>query len=126
MKGNSTPRQPKWSGFATMTWETILFDRESYLRGDWLYTGEQYVDESNLAYLDDYSIVNVRFGMNINDQWLAELFVSNLFDEEAWMSGARRTDFARPTQLALLTNFQGVNVVPLDKREIGLRVNFKF
>ncbi len=126
MKGNSTPRQPKWSGFANLTWNTTVFDRSSYVRGDWIYTGEQFVDESNLAYLDSYNLVNVRFGIDLNEKWLAELFVTNLFDEEAWASGARRTDFARPTQLSLLTQFQGVNVVPLDKREVGLRLNFKF
>lgn len=126
MAGNSTPRQPKWSGNASMTWNTTVLSRDSYVRGDWIYTGEQYVDESNLAYLDSFNIVNLRFGMNLNEKWLAELFVTNLFDEESWMSGARRTDFARPTQLSLLTQFQGVNVVPQDKRELGLRLNFRF
>ncbi len=126
MKGNRTPRQPKWSGNANLTWNTTLFDRSSYVRGDWIYTGKRFVTETNLAYLDSYNIVNLRFGMNLNEKWLAELFVTNLFDEEAWMSGFGRTDFARPARLATLTQFQGVIVEPLDKREVGLRFNFKF
>ncbi len=126
MAGNSTPRQPKWGASADLTWNTTLFARSSYVRGDWKYTGKQFVDESNLAYIDSYNIVNARFGMNLNEEWLVEFFVTNLFDEKAWQSGARRTNFARPTQLALLTGFQGVNVAPLDKRELGLRFNFKF
>lgn len=126
MAGRSTPRQPKWSGNANLTWNGKLGGRDSYLRGDWIYTGESFVDESNLAYVDSYQVVNVRSGLRLRDQWQVELFVTNLFEEEGWATGARRTDFARAIQLPSLNSFQGVVVTPLDKREFGVRINFTF
>jgi len=57
---------------------------------------------------------------------MAELFVMNLTDESAWQTGARWTDFSSPSQFAYLTAKQGVAVSPLDKREVGLRLNWKF
>lgn len=126
MRGNQTPRQPKHSGNTALTWNTTLFNRASYLRGDLFYQGESYVDESNLAYLDDYWLANLRGGMDITDNFSLELFVTNLFEEEAWMTGARWTDFSSPTQFPFLTAKQGVAVSPLDKREYGLRAFFRF
>ena len=126
MAGRKTPRQPEWSGKASLTWTTSLLGREAYAQGDWMYTGKSFADESNLAYIGSYSTTNARFGMNLTKQWLAEFFVTNLFDEEAWEAGARQTDFTRPIQLPSVTKFQGVVVSPLDKREVGLRINFKY
>jgi outer membrane receptor protein involved in Fe transport len=83
------------------------------------------VDESNLAKLDSYNLFNLRIGMEW-ENLMAELFVMNLTDEEAWQTGARWTDFSSPSQFAFLTAKQGVAVSPLDKREVGLRVNWKF
>jgi outer membrane receptor protein involved in Fe transport len=102
-----------------------LFNQGGYWRLDWFHQGESYVDESNLAKLDSYNLFNLRIGL----QWenlMAELFVMNLTDEEAWQTGARWTDFSSPSQFAFLTAKQGVAVSPLDKREVGLRVNWKF
>ena len=42
------------------------------------------------------------------------------------LTGARWTDFSSPSQFAFLTAKQGVAVSPLDKREVGLWVNWKF
>ncbi len=42
------------------------------------------------------------------------------------LTGARWTDFSSPSQFAFLTAKQGVAVSLLDKREVGLRVNWKF
>ena len=126
MRGNQTPRQPEHSGNMSLTWDYTLFNRPSYMRGDLFYQGEAFVDESNLAFLDDYWLANFRAGMDINDNFTVEVFVTNLFDEEAWMTGARWTDFSSPTQFAFLTAKQGVAVSPLDKREFGLRGYFRF
>jgi iron complex outermembrane receptor protein len=125
MAGNQTPRQPKWSGNTSLTYDFAIGDTPSYARLDWIYQGKSYVDESNLAYLSSYNLVNIRAGMNF-ENWMVELFVSNLFDEDSWASGARWTDFSTPTQFAFLTQKQGVAVAPLDKREFGVRVNWRF
>ena len=74
---------------------------------------------------DSYNLFNLRIGLSW-ENLMAELFVMNLTDEEAWQTGARWTDFSSPSQFAFLTAKQGVAVSPLDKREVGLRVNWKF
>ena len=125
MTGNQTPRQPQDTMSAWVSHDFDLFGQGGFWRLDWFHQGESYVDESNLARLDSYNIFNLRAGI----EWeniLAEVFVMNLTDEEAWQTGARWTDFSSPTQFAYLTAKQGVAVSPLDKREVGLRVNWKF
>ena len=83
------------------------------------------MDEFNLAKLDSYDLFNLRIGLSW-ENLMAELFVTNLTDEEALQTGVRWTDFSSPSQFAFLTAKQGVAVSPLDKRELGLRVNWKF
>jgi len=125
MAGNQTPRQPKWSGNSTLIWDFDLFERPAYVRGDVLYQGELYADESNLAKLDDYWLLNVRVGVEW-ERFSLELFSTNLTDEKAWAMGARWTDWSSPTQFPHLTEKQGVVASPLDRREFGLRVNYRF
>jgi iron complex outermembrane receptor protein len=125
MAGNQTPRQPKWSGNTSLSYFFNMFDQPAYVRGDWIYQGKSYVDESNLAYISSYNLVNARIGLDM-ESWLLELFVTNLFDEEAWATGGRWSDFASPTQFPFLTLKQGVAVSPLDKREFGARVSWRF
>ena len=125
MSGNQTPRQPKNTMSAYVSHDFSLFNQGGYWRLDWFHQGESYVDESNLARLDSYNLFNLRIGLEW-ENLMAELFVMNLTDEEAWQTGARWTDFSSPSQFAFLTAKQGVAVSPLDKREVGLRVNWKF
>ena len=125
MSGNQTPRQPQSTMSAYLSQEFSVFDQGGYWRLDWFHQGKSYVDESNLAELDSYNLLNLRVGMQW-DSLMAELFVTNLTDEEAWQTGARWTDFSSPSQFAFLTAKQGVAVSPLDKREVGLRINWKF
>lgn len=125
MAGNQTPRQAEWSGNTSLTWDFTLFDAPAFVRGDVFYQGEAYVDESNLAKIEDYYLVNLRAGVDF-ESLTVELFSTNLFDEEAWMTAARWTDWSSPTQFPFLTAKQGVVASPLDKREFGVRVNYRF
>lgn len=125
MAGRQTPRQPKWSGNTSLSYFFSMFDQPAYVRGDWIYQGKSFVDESNLAYIPSYSLVNARIGLDMQD-WLLEFFITNLFDEEAWATAARWSDFSTPTQFPFMTAKQGVAVSPLDKRELGVRVSWRF
>jgi len=125
MSGNRTPRQPEFSANASLTWDVELRGMPAYVRGDLLYQGEAYADESNLARIDDYTLLNARAGLTLQKLNI-ELFVTNLTNESAWMTGARWTDWGSPTQFPFLTAKQGVVVSPLDKRELGLRLNYRF
>lgn len=126
MRGNQQPRFPEWSGNATSTYTHELNnDWDMFVRGDVIYFGEAFVDESNLAYTADYFLVNAKFGVEREGLRL-EVFVKNLFDEDAYSAGSRWTDFSRPTNFATLTLFQGVAVSAQDKREFGVRAIMDF
>jgi len=125
MAGNQTPRQPKWSGNTSLTYNFDVSGYGSYIRGDLIYQGKSYVDESNLAYISGYTLVNLRAGIDM-EKYMVELFITNLFDEDAWATGARWTDFSTPTQFPFLTAKQGIAVSPQDKREFGARAIFRF
>lgn len=121
-KGNQQPRFPEWSGNFTSTYRKTLSNGwDGFLRADVIYFGEAFVDESNLAYTEDYFLVNSRLGME-NDGWRWELFANNLFNEDAYAAGARWTDFSRPSNFATLTRNQGVAVSAQNKREFGVRL----
>ena len=125
-RGNQQPRFPEWSGNFTSTYRKQLSNGwDGYIRGDVVYFGEAFVDESNLAFTEDYFLVNSRIGME-NNGWKWELFANNLFNEDAWAAGARWTDFSRPSNFAVLTQNQGVAVSPQNKREFGVRAIVDF
>lgn len=120
MRGNATPRTPEWSGNMSTTYRFPIRDFTGYVRADVNYVGEVFTDETNLARLDSYFMTNLRTGVEMQN-YRIELFVRNLFDEDAWATGARFSDTAFPTDF---TNFfvqQGFNLTPQDKREVGLR-----
>ena len=125
MAGNGTPRQPKQTATISATYDFTMMGKESYARADLFHQGKAYVDESNLAYVGAYEVVNLRAGMMLGET-MVELFINNAFDEEAWQTGARWTDFSSPSQFAFLTAKQGVAASPLDRREVGMRINYRF
>ncbi len=126
MRGNQQPRFPEWSGNFTSTYNVELSnDWDMSLRGDVIYFGEAFVDESNLAFTEDYFLVNARAGVSKdNIRW--EVFAENILGEDAYAAGARWTDFSVPTNFPTLTQGQGVAVTGQDKREIGVRMILDF
>lgn len=125
MRGNQTPRQPEWSANASATYLFNIGNLNAFFRGDMVYQGRSFVDESNLAFLDDYTLFHLRAGIE-GESYRAEFFINNALNTVEWQTGARWTDFSSPTQFAFLTAKQGVAVSPLDKREVGLRLSYRF
>ncbi len=125
MAGNQTPRQPKQSYNLALTRYFGFMNRPAYFRFDYIYQGKAYVDESNLAYIESYGLMNMRFGVN-TDTYRVELFINNVLDEDAWLAGSRWTDFSSPSQFDLLTFKQGVALSPQDRREAGIRLSYRF
>lgn len=120
MRGNSTPRTPEWSGNLSTTYRFPIRDFNGYVRADISYIDEVFTDETNLARLDSYFMTNLRTGVEMQN-YRIELFVRNLFDEDAWATGARFSDTAFPTDFSNFFVQQGFNLTPQDKREVGLR-----
>ncbi len=126
MRGNSVPRVPKWSSFATTTYRFDINEgMGGFVRADLNYFGKTFTEERNLNYMDDYTIINVRGGVE-TETYRVELFVNNLFDVDAWASGARFSDTAFPTDFGNFFVQQGINVAPNDRQEFGVRAMLKF
>ena len=126
MKGNSVPRVPEYTAFGTTTYRwTVSNDMNAFLRLDANYFGKTFTEERNLNYMQAYTIFNLRGGIE-TDAYRLEVFVTNLTDEEAWASGARFSDTAFATDFGNFFVEQGINVSPNDKRELGIRAQFRF
>jgi iron complex outermembrane receptor protein len=126
-KGNTQPRFPTWSGTLSATWtDTLTAGWDYYLRGDALYTGKQYIDELNLAWIKSYTTFNARVGF-IRDQALTiEVFATNLFNKKGWATGAGHGVDLTLSQEIRLPLQRGAAVTPIAKREFGVRASYKF
>jgi iron complex outermembrane receptor protein len=127
MKGNRAPNYPEWKGNVTTTYRGTLStgDWTWFARGEYNYTGKYFVDESNLAFTPDVSLVNVRLGLE-KQKFRGELFVTNLFDTDKWARASRFTDFSLLGNILFLTSAQGVLLTPQDHRQLGVRVAYEF
>jgi iron complex outermembrane receptor protein len=120
--GNSSPRFPEYSGSINGSYvRPLTATWTGFLRGDVVYFGKAYVDESNLAWTDDYTTVNLHVGAE-TDTLRLDLWARNLFDEEFYVAGARGTDFTNGFNF----NEQGVIVTPDMGRQIGITATLKF
>ena len=125
MRGNSSPRYPKWKGNLGASYTKKLGDGDWswFSRGDLLYFGEYFVDESNLATAPSQTLLSARFGFS-NDAMRFEIFGNNLLDEDAYASASRWTDFTAPSVAS--TANQGVAVAPQRERFFGIKATFEF
>ena len=126
IKGHRSSRFPEWSRSLSATYtDEINAVWSWYVRGDLTYMGEAVAGETNLAVLDSYNLVNGRVGFEKEGMRL-ELYVKNLFDEDAWRSGTEFTDFSlTPDPFFCFCN-NGVILLPQDKRSFGLRATYEF
>ena len=125
MRGNSSPRYPEWKGNVALSYTGNLgaTDWEWFTRGDLIYFGDYFIDESNLATAPSQTLLNARVGFS-NERVRVELFGNNLLDEDAYASASRWTDFTTP-QVASTLN-QGVAVAPQRERYFGVKATFQF
>lgn len=120
--GRSVPRFPEYSGSVGASYVRAISDRTSIvLRGDAMYFGDAYVDESNLAQTAAYWLANLRAGIQ-RDQVRTEIFVKNLFDDDSYLAASRNTDFRTGFDFSQ----QGVVVTPPRARQFGVRVIAEF
>lgn len=120
--GNSSPRFPEFSGSANLSYMTALTtDWAGFVRAEAIYVGKSFVDESNLAWLDDSTTVNLRLGAE-SDALRLEFWARNLFDKYYYVSGIRQSDFTNGFNF----NQQGVVATPSNGREVGMTATLKF
>ncbi len=91
-------------------------DWNFYLQGNATYTGKNYADEANLAWISPYVLVNTAIGVSKRDV-LVELYVNNLTNFDGWLSGRRNSSS---------DNSQMLSLVPARKRTVGIRTRLNF
>jgi len=85
--GNQLQRQPEVQmSFGAALEGSLAADWNWYARGDVNYQSKQYMDELNLAWVPDRTLVNLRFEVN-SGPLTASLWVKNLFNEEFGANG---------------------------------------
>ncbi len=85
--GNQIQRQPAFqTSLGGALTGTFAGSWNWYARADINYQTKQYMDELNLAWLPDRTLVNARFELN-NGPWTASLWAKNLLDEEYAANG---------------------------------------
>jgi outer membrane receptor protein involved in Fe transport len=122
MAGNESPRYPKYSGsLSADLYAPLTATLNWFGRADAVYTGYAWDEAFNLAKTSPFWTVNVRGGIEA-DRWRAELFVTNLFDDDSYPAAARFTDFTKGN--FNLNDFT-TNVSPADPRQVGVRFSIK-
>jgi iron complex outermembrane receptor protein len=126
VKGNKHPRFPKWSGAVNTTFQDRLNDDwEWFVRGDLSYFGKTFVDLDNLATCDSYFLANARAGV-MKENFDIEFFVKNIFDDTNWNTCTRFSEFDLPMDTSSLTLYNGILVIPQNKRQFGVRTSLRF
>ncbi len=125
--GNQSPRYPEWSASLSTTYSQPFGSSGTwnwYIRPDIMYQDKQYNDETNLNYISDYTIVNLRGGFEKENLRL-EVFARNLFDDDNWRSGATRNDFSGQNLITNIQN-QAIFLTPPDKLTVGIKAVMEF
>ncbi|HNS26565.1 MAG TPA: TonB-dependent receptor [Steroidobacteraceae bacterium] len=125
--GATLPRSPQETFALSATWtDTLNSDWDWYVRGDATYAGKAYTDETNLSWIGGYSLLNSRIGFARGDGLNIELFCRNCLNEDGWRTGRRAIDWFDTAPLPNFLTRVGSLSQPMEKREIGLRVQFEF
>jgi len=123
--GNTQPRFPELSGTLSAKYSgSVNADWGYFIRGDAIYTGKQFVDELNLAWVDPYTTVNFGVGFN-RDSVSIQVYANNLFDEEGWATAAGGFDLSLARAITFPLQ-RGATGTPIDRRSFGLRASYKF
>ena len=134
VQGQRAPRFPEWSGSLSGTYERPISgsffgsDSSWYTRGDLFYTGEFYDENTNLAEAPAAVDVNLRTGIR-RDNVRFELFVTNLFEEDAPTGANNIADTSSAVRFGSgFFDFsqESVHVVLRDKRQFGARIDYTF
>ena len=134
VRGQRAPRFPEWMGsFSTVHQRPIgnFMGKEGtewFVRGDVFYSGDFYDSNTNLASIEGGTEVNLRTGLDFDDLRL-EVFVTNLFGEDAPVSGNNIADTSLDVRLGSgLFDFsrESIHVAFRDKRQFGARLDWTF
>jgi iron complex outermembrane receptor protein len=119
---NAFSRYPETSGTLSATYEaTLKSGRSWYFRGDYISQGKTWMTNANVTSTDEYSLINVRVGLE-SDDWSIEGYVTNLMEEEGYTNLQLFPDLSG--QSGRLNRMILAGLIP--QRSIGVRTSFEF
>lgn len=134
ISGQVAPRFPPFAASITANYEKDLendwagFDRW-FVRGDWFHTGNYWLSNANLSEVEVANDVNLRIGLR-GETVGVELFVTNLFEEDAPAAANTFANLSFDTRTAPggFFNFNsiGSTLALRNKRQFGIRMNYSF
>ena len=120
--GNRLASMPKISYYLSVDKDLVFMGRPAFISFDYSHTGNRYTSYENGAFLlPDYSLANFRAGFD-NDNSSIELYVTNLTDEDAYLS--RYDDFSAEGDSGY-SGF-GVRRTGSKPRVIGIRLRYRY
>ncbi|MBO6505908.1 MAG: TonB-dependent receptor [Kordiimonadaceae bacterium] len=135
VEGQRAPRFPKWAWNANLTYEkpingTFLGieDPTYFWRADSFYSGSFFDSNTNLARTQTALDINFRTGLRM-DNLSVELFVTNLFNEDAPPSANNIADTSADVRFGSgFFDFsqESIHVALRRKRQVGIRFNYNF
>ncbi|MEM1261750.1 MAG: TonB-dependent receptor [Pseudomonadota bacterium] len=123
--GKRGERFPEWSGSVSALFGGEISAEMSWFgRADLFYQGERFADEGNLTTAPGGSQINLRGGVT-TDRYRAEIFVTNLTDDDTPTAINRFRDLSFATPLFDFSTF-GYQIGLRDRRQVGIRASVNF
>jgi outer membrane receptor protein involved in Fe transport len=121
--GNRLASTPRTAYYISFDKDLTFMGKAAYLIADYSYTGERFTSYENGAFkLPDYAIANIRAGFDASDKTSIELYISNLTDEDAYLS--RYDDFSEVGDSGY-SGF-GIRRTGSKPKVIGIRLRYKY
>ncbi len=121
---------PEWQGTADLTYKDHLVGPyDWYAHGVVNYTGDQYIEATDIAKISAYTRVNLFAGITRGNLKF-EAFVTNLFDDKNWDMGVRfpnpQVNSNNGDSFGFGEAYQGAIVTAPNPRDFGFRISDKF
>ena len=120
--GNRLAYMPELTYYLSFDKDFVFMGKPAYMNIDYSHTGERYTTyENGGILLPSYSMSNLRAGVD-NDNSSIELYVTNLFDKDAYLS---RYDDFESVGSSGYSGF-GIRRTGSKPRVIGIRIRYRY
>jgi iron complex outermembrane receptor protein len=125
--GNELSRVPAWEGAVSTSYtDTLIGDWDYFARAQMTYTGSMYESEINIGKTASFERVNGSIGVSRGNLSI-EVWVKNLFDDKNWDFASRVPELQSTAGLNTgYSTYMGVLVQAPDRRDIGVKMHYKF
>ena len=116
-RGNTLPSYPTYTGTVSATYTRPLWNEDyiGFVHADYLYTGKQYADETNLTYIGSNNRLNMQIGLRKGPYELA-LVGTNITNSKTPIAIGDTSD-------AFIANRENVILSPAYKPYFGFRLH---